>query len=388
MGHQPHLSLAELESLFGVDSIIEDNNLCAVIELEEVPNIDQLGGTTKISKIIKTEELRENLEDQLKKLILEFVSEQKTEKLKLGLSIYSGTKSNKLNQKDVQKLLEEIRREVKKTNPDLNLRTVEPKSPTLNTAQIVHSGLLKTNGLSLDIIINSDQVILAQTLQVPNLRKYTLRDYGKPRPSGKNGMLPPKLAQIMINLSGAKPGDTVLDPFCGSGTVLQEALIQNINSVGTDLNPKIIEDAKENLNWLEKKFKTTAKFEVKVADATSHQWSEEFDHIVCESYLGTPMTNVPTETKLEKIISECNAVAEDFLKNIHPQLKNNSTLVYALPCWFIEDKVIKLPVVENLSALGYNKVKSKKVSDNLVYRRSGEQKSQIVGRDIYVLKKK
>jgi len=32
-------------------------------------------------------------------------------------------------------------------------------------------------------------------------------------------MLPPKLSMMMINLSGAKKTDIILDPFCGSGAV-------------------------------------------------------------------------------------------------------------------------------------------------------------------------
>ena len=35
----------------------------------------------------------------------------------------------------------------------------------------------------------------------------------------------------------SSPGDTVLDPFCGSGTVLLESLLSNRNSLGADSNP-------------------------------------------------------------------------------------------------------------------------------------------------------
>jgi DNA modification methylase len=35
----------------------------------------------------------------------------------------------------------------------------------------------------------------------------------------------------------SKPGETVFDPFCGSGTTLIEALKQNRNAIGIDLNP-------------------------------------------------------------------------------------------------------------------------------------------------------
>lgn len=395
LGHQPHLSLAELEAVYGAEAITDIKKKYAVLELLEEPNIDHLGGITKISKVLKTEVIQEDPSKQIQDLLFSQIADQKTGKLRLGVSIYSGKNITQLNIKVIREILEKLRKQAEKENSGLNLRTVEPKESTLNAAQIIHGDLLKKNGLSFDLLISEEEVTLAQTVQVPNLKKYTLRDYGKPKPSGKNGMLPPKLAQILINLSGAKAGDTILDPFCGSGTVLQEAMLLGIDSIGTDLNPQIIEDAKANLEWLDRRFRLRAskvKFNVSVADATSHQWSSKPTHLVCEGYLGTPMTNSPTETKLQKIVEECNTVAGDFLKNIHPQLAKDGTIVFALPCWFVQEKIVKLPVVENLSALGYNKVKSKKVSEDtnsgLIYRRTGEDKSQIVGRDIYVLKKK
>ncbi len=404
LGHQPHLSLAELEAVFGANSIQAIEDQYAILELAKEPNIDQLGGTTKISKVIKTTNLEDNLENQLQNLLKEQLAEQKTNKLKLGISIYSGKNNTQLSRKFIQKTLEELREATKSSQPDLNLHTIDSKSSELSTAQIIHSGLLKKGGLSLDIIIesrhpdspaggegSSQRIILCETIQVPNLKRYTLRDYGKPKPSGVNGMLPPKLAQILINLSRAKTGDHILDPFCGSGTILQEAMLLGIDCTGTDLNPQIIEDAQENLAWLDKRFRlrgSKVKFNLEVADATSHQWSEDITHIICETYLGTPLSREPSSKKLQEIVEECNKVSEGFLKNLATQLKKDQRLVVALPCWFVDGNIIKLPVVENLSALGYNLLKSKKRSaesqSDLVYHR----KNQIVGRDIYILSKK
>lgn len=39
------------------------------------------------------------------------------------------------------------------------------------------------------------------------------------------------------NSKFSKPGDTVLDPFCGSGTVLLESILAKRNAVGVDANP-------------------------------------------------------------------------------------------------------------------------------------------------------
>jgi tRNA G10 N-methylase Trm11 len=389
LGHQPHLSVAELEAVFGTGSILEFNQIYAILELqEELPEnqIDSLGGTKSIAKLIKKEQRNGILQKQLLNLILENLSEQKKFKLKLGVSIYSDKTFEQPNAQFIQELLEEVRHHAKKQLPDLNLRTVEPKSGSLSSAQIIHSGLLKNSGLSLSFIIQENQIVLAQTIQAPNLKKYTLRDYGKPKPSGKNGMLPPKLAQILLNLSAVKTGQTVLDPFCGSGTLLQEALLRGINCIGSDLNPQMVNDARLNLEWLKYRFRLKdSSFEIFPADATCDHWDQHFDVIVTESYLGRPLSKEPSKQKLNLIIQECNEIAENFLLNIHPQIKNKQTLIIALPCWFVEAGVIKLPVVEKLSALGYNLKESKKVKADLIYHRSNGQKDQIVGRDIYAL---
>jgi tRNA G10 N-methylase Trm11 len=55
---------------------------------------------------------------------------------------------------------------------------------------------------------------------VQNIDEYSKRDYSKDRDM-QIGMLPPKLSQMMINLSGGK---TIYDPFVGLGTVLIESL--------------------------------------------------------------------------------------------------------------------------------------------------------------------
>jgi len=58
-----------------------------------------------------------------------------------------------------------------------------------------------------------------------------------------NGLFPyrgkfhPQMIKGVINIMGLKPGDTVLDPMMGSGTVLIEATLMGINSIGIDSSP-------------------------------------------------------------------------------------------------------------------------------------------------------
>ncbi len=51
------------------------------------------------------------------------------------------------------------------------------------------------------------------------------------------GKFHPQMIKGVINVMGLRPGDTVLDPMMGSGTVLIEAKLMGIKSVGVDASP-------------------------------------------------------------------------------------------------------------------------------------------------------
>jgi SAM-dependent methyltransferase len=51
------------------------------------------------------------------------------------------------------------------------------------------------------------------------------------------GKFHPQMIKGVINVMGLKPGDTVLDPMMGSGTVLIEAKLMGIKSIGVDASP-------------------------------------------------------------------------------------------------------------------------------------------------------
>ena len=56
-----------------------------------------------------------------------------------------------------------------------------------------------------------------------------------------------KLTRVMINLVGLKKGETLCDPFCGTGTTLLEAESMGIHAIGLDFDEKMCEMSKENL---------------------------------------------------------------------------------------------------------------------------------------------
>lgn len=51
------------------------------------------------------------------------------------------------------------------------------------------------------------------------------------------GKFYPQLAKSLLNIADIAPGAVVLDPFCGSGTVLLESYLNGFKSYGCDMNP-------------------------------------------------------------------------------------------------------------------------------------------------------
>ena len=51
------------------------------------------------------------------------------------------------------------------------------------------------------------------------------------------GKFHPQMIKALINIMGIKPGETILDPMMGSGTVPVEASLMGINAIGIDSSP-------------------------------------------------------------------------------------------------------------------------------------------------------
>jgi tRNA (guanine10-N2)-dimethyltransferase len=69
------------------------------------------------------------------------------------------------------------------------------------------------------------------------------------RPFLHPSTMPPKLARCMVNLARASSGCLVLDPFCGSGSILLEAGAVGCRVVGSDVNDVMVEGCSRNLRY-------------------------------------------------------------------------------------------------------------------------------------------
>lgn len=375
LGRIPELSVAELTALFG-DSVRKIGRELAVFEAPErgsigAPNIDRLGGVLKLGYL---------LDDTT----LDYLRNLPGGKITLGVSDYSRGASAHSAGREAMKLKKILVRHGR------NVRVLANKDAALSTATCHHNQLGK-KAKHVELLIVGSETYLSIGTQ--NITAYARRDQTRPARDAYVGMLPPKLAQILINLCGDLPSESrILDPFCGSGVVLQEALIMGYRAYGTDLSEKMVEYSQRNLKWLTKAFDkalsqkmSACPFEIFQGDATSVEWKEPIDAVACETYLGPPMSNPPSEVKLKAVKQECREIILGFLKNISGQLESGTPLCLATPAWLRPDGgYSSLNILDEIEGLRYNVEKHNNLGSSLLYHREG----QIVAREIIVLRKK
>ncbi|MDB5166530.1 MAG: hypothetical protein JWM37_602 [Candidatus Saccharibacteria bacterium] len=376
LGRQPALGLAELESLLGAPALTPFGPQ-AVITSEE-PDFNRLGGSIKMATVIETLSVTDwpAIEKYAKTKLAKQIDLPPEGKLQLGVSLYG----IKVSPAQVGSLGLSLKKSFKRS-----ARVVVPQGDTyLNSAQVVGNKLTGPQGREIVFYAHDGQTVVAVTKAEQDINAYTRRDQARPKRDTKVGMLPPKLAQIIINLAG--PGKRLLDPFCGTGVVLQEALLLGYDVYGTDLEPRMIDYTRENLDWLADRHEITGNITLEVGDATSHQWQPPIDVVAAEGYLGRPFTIQPTGQQLTEVVSTCNVITKKFLRNIYDQLQPGTRLCLALPAWQVQSGRFKrLPMLDLLEEIGYNRVEFEHAgADDLIYYRP----DQVVARELVVITRK
>lgn len=382
LGRQPSISLAELESLYGTSAVRRVSTDIATVDAEI--NFARLGGVVKAAEYLATVDSTnpQKAFDYARRALPEFIADFPDGKIKLGVSLYGLSmplpKQN-ANTLSLKKSLRDAGRSV---------RVAPNTEPALSSAQTYHNQLTSVVGCELVFVRDGDKTLIGRVTHVQNINEYAQRDRDRPKRDARVGMLPPKLAQTIINLAAgttpASPDVTLLDPFCGTGVVLQEASLMGFSSYGTDIEPRMIDFTRTNLEWLPAQFPHSAPpAQLAVGDATDYTWDIKPPAIVaCEGYLGTPFASEPAESALRDSISTCNLITKKFLRNIHAQLAPGTRLCVAVPAWFVRNRTHHLPFLDDISALGYESVAFDHASPSeLVYRRD----DQLVGRELLVI---
>lgn len=398
LGRQPALGMAELEHLYGSDKTRWFSDQSATIDTNDF-SINFLGGTQKAARI--TIELANSDWHQVSTKIAQEYARTWANfegKLTLGISAYGFD----VSARDVQQTGIILKQRLKKSG--VSVRLIPNSDPAMNSATSHHNKLgLSDNKVELIVIrARNGRVIVSESVGAQNITAYAKRDQERPKRDAFVGMLPPKLAQIMLNLTlplssrhahlpradDSTPAPTplrVLDPFCGTGVILQEAALMGHAVYGTDIADKMIDFSRTNLEWLAVSHRVDVDASLHQGDAMDTKWNPPIDAVTCESYLGQPFSAPPSPSKLDQVRRNCNHIITTFLDNIAPQLASGTPLCIAIPAWRASDgRFTHLPLVEQLDKYGFKPYSFQHIGqkDLLYYR-----EDQVVARELLVIVK-
>ena len=381
LGSNPTLSLAEIYSLFGLRA---DYKLigkdCLLVETEQTDSnvlMNRLGGTVKIGRIA-TAVSGSDLLPAVKSVCQPTAGH----KYFFGFSTFGKVGPTKALAMKLKKALQA---------DGVNSRWVVSRDQNLSSAAVEQSGLLK-HGQEIVLIKDGGKTLIGVTEAIQPFKDWSFRDYGRPERDDYSGMLPPKLARIMLNLSRLTTNEIVLDPFCGSGTVLSEAALLGCSQlIGSDLSLEALEGSKANLAWLKEKYQSLD-FRCQLFQCDARRLHEileagSVDRVVTEPYLG-PSRGANNQ---QKVVRELTNLYNDFLISLNKVLRTGGRAVMVWPIFmagarknFLQLNLNQLSIVRPLPAeLEQGNIKLTP-RQTIVYGRAGQK----VWREIVVLQKK
>lgn len=322
LGRETDLAFAELAVTLKAIGLAEPKRIphvsAALVQISDDQALqlqNDLGGITKIARII-TELASTSNEEEILHAIQSFVdrfaSTQIKRKSKITFSISVLSKNNEVGIAGltIKKVNEVVKDYLE--NIGYSSRFVLGSATGLSSVQFTTQNIAK-KGFELVILAMPETVVLGQTITVQDYRTWQHRDYGRPFSDPKRGMLPPKLARMMVNIAkslysaSGKAPSTLLDPFCGEGTILQEALFLGLSVYGSDIDERAVADTKGNLEWFVKSNQSGTQgigeikkiVRISIVGLTNKVIEEPVDLIVTEPDLGPPIRG-----KLHKEVAE------------------------------------------------------------------------------------
>lgn len=350
LGHEPLLSLAELHQVFpGTHfSLVSPSIAKAELTLDPALIIKQLGGIIKIAEEIGSPQSEEAL---LSAITTELATVEG--KIHFGLSILPG-KGALPSTRDLAIMGLKIKKIMK--GKDRSVRYVDNRGTlTLSSASVINNGLIN-RGREFLIIPQGGNFSLAKTLSVQPFEAFSDRDFGRPGRDDVSGMLPPKLAIMMINCASANKNELLYDPSCGSGTIVSEALLLGYTQVaGSDISEKAIDDSKKNTTWLEQimrvKLPEPTLFVHDIRNTPKALPPHSVGAIVSEPFMGPPLKGRETPDQLQRNAAELAELYNATFATFAQVLKPGGTVVYSFPRF---GNVRTSPLVlENLAKLGF-----------------------------------
>ena len=198
--------------------------------------------------------------------------------------------------------------------------------------ELLSERVLSREALDIVAFPYHDGFALGPTTWVPDSAAMRRRGTRKPSPHADIA-LSPRLARTLVNLADLRPGQALLDPFCGSGTILTEAYGKSLRCLGLDSSASRVQEARENLRWSVGGL-TNRGYDIRKGDARELSRmlrGTKVDAIVTEPLLLPRLDARPRTSTAQAMIEESAGVYNDALASMADSIHSEGRIVVVVP---------------------------------------------------------
>lgn len=95
-------------------------------------------------------------------------------------------------------------------------------------------------------VCSADRCYLGRVIRHIDRGSFDLRRPGS-RIFFHPGVMMPRLARALVNISLVRQGEFLLDPFCGTGGFILEAVMSGARGLGSDIDPSMVSGSRRNV---------------------------------------------------------------------------------------------------------------------------------------------
>lgn len=350
-GKNRDLSILELVSYlmkkelkYHIDKIIDEYAIITIEDFDCKKAINELGGITKIAEYfdIKDIKIYKN-------------------KLLYGFNLFY----------PADEIAEDLKKLFKQEKVKASLK--KPRQGNIFSPR-------ESNKLDIELIIFKNKI--ARVIATSKPSAFKERDENRPY-FDKLKVTSLRLCKIFVNITQVKQNETLLDPFVGAGSILQEAMILGINVIGIDNDEKSAEGAIKNLNWIKTKYKLKSNFKVyNIDNKEVDSLIDQVDGVATEPYFGPFFKKIPRYDEIIKLAKEIEKIYFNILTKLKKIVKKNGIIVFPVPVYKTSNGKIKIPFEDLIKKAGfvvYSPEKSIKIP--IKYSLKGS----IIEREIYII---
>jgi len=232
-------------------------------------------------------------------------------------------------------------------------RVAERMNLALWPKAIAQNNLLIPPNSEILAAFTQKHLYLARTLVVYDSALQQYRDESRPYISSEISTSP-KVCRTLLTLAGARPGDTVLDPFCGTGTILMEAAMLGMKVIGIDTEGNQVQGTKSNLIWFGKDSGQQVDFEVIRGDARelANLVTRQVDAVAFEPILGPIYSSKPHREDAETNIRDLTILYRTVLSQIAQVLRPDGRVAMTIPVIVTKEGTVSVDIREMIKGTG------------------------------------